>query len=344
MAAATTNLLRLFQPCSTLLIASTRDAASVNLYSCLLQRPFWQERLSEQIFETTKGDGGKLYLWIQQNPLLNLDYPDRLFSTLLEKENDITDCLFLSKHFAASGKPSLTVHPIGIPWQIENSQSGGIPGRCSPPNFRIAALYRQLLATSKSLVTDQNTIKFEITMEATHHGPFCDKPTCFVEIGSSEDEWSREELGQIWVQTLETHFQLGAGEGAMKEMETVGGEGGVVVVMIGGGHYVPKMNDLARLGEGLFIGHALTSYALLPQLDSAHEAYIPGKWQLIIREAVDATRQTFGRMQIICLVDKKAFGAEARRQIEAFLDEEAIAWSYKSADVEALWKNRPSSN
>ena len=31
---------------------------------------------------------------------------------------------------------------------------------------------------------------------------------------------------------------------------------------IGGGHYVPKLNDAARLGEGLHIGHALASYTL----------------------------------------------------------------------------------
>jgi len=27
-------------------------------------------------------------------------------------------------------------------------------------------------------------VKFDITLEATHHGPYCSVPACFVEIGS----------------------------------------------------------------------------------------------------------------------------------------------------------------
>ena len=28
-----------------------------------------------------------------------------------------------------------------------------------------------------------------MTLEATHHGPYVNLPTCFAEIGSSENEW-----------------------------------------------------------------------------------------------------------------------------------------------------------
>ena len=33
---------------------------------------------------------------------------------------------------------------LGIPWISDPSESGGLPGRCSPPNKHIAALYRAI--------------------------------------------------------------------------------------------------------------------------------------------------------------------------------------------------------
>jgi hypothetical protein len=45
---------------------------------------------------------------------------------------------------------------------------------------RIAELYRAIyLETNKRGMQDQ----FEVTLEATHHGPYASIPACFVEIG-----------------------------------------------------------------------------------------------------------------------------------------------------------------
>ena len=178
-----------------------------------------------------------------------MDLADRDFLSLLNrKEEYISDLLFLSKHVAASGKPSLTIHPIGIPWQLENSRSGGIPGKCSPPNYRMASLYRQLMATSSSSSSSSSSLNnFEITLEATHHGPYCDKPSCFLEIGSSENEWNIKEFGDIWAETIEAHFALDKSSSEIKPSSPSNednNEAGIAVVVIGGGHYVPKMNDL----------------------------------------------------------------------------------------------------
>lgn len=274
---------------STLLIASTQDPASVNIFNALAQRSYWTSIASDMdtriLFTLTK-TGHQLFLWLQSSPLLLLDYPDRSFCSLLRKKESISDLVFLSKHAAASGKPSLTVHPIGIPWQSENSVSGGIPGRCSPPSFRISSLYRDILEVSSRspLATDH-----EVTLEATHHGPFCDKPACFVEIGSTELEWDRPELGSLWCEALEKHFSLTSDQHSVSASSR-----GVVVLMIGGGHYVPKLNDMARSRENIYIGHALTTYALKDALDPRGENFSAGKSKAIIMEAIESTRITFG--------------------------------------------------
>ena len=43
----------------------------------------------------------------------------------------------------------------------------------------------------------------------------------------------------------------------------------------------------------------------------------------------------------MCLLDKKAFGAENRRKIELFLTFEGMEWTLKSADIVAAWKALP---
>jgi len=97
----------------------------------------------------------------------------------------VDDVIFLSKHTAASGTRSLTVHPIGVPWLADTTRTGGLPGRCVPPHQEIAQLYRKLLSEVKERSLAD---KYQVTLEATHHGPFSEVPCCFVEIGSTADD------------------------------------------------------------------------------------------------------------------------------------------------------------
>jgi hypothetical protein len=90
----------------------------------------------------------------------------------------------------------------------------------------------------------------------------------YISLGSSETEWSIPEAGLIWAECLMKHFGIrhGADEstensptldipsssssssssGSRSSISRVlpsVTDGGVVMVTIGGGHYVPKMND-----------------------------------------------------------------------------------------------------
>lgn len=135
--------------------------------------------------------------------MLKLNHVDKLFKEINSFEEEFDDVIFLSRHSASSGTASLTVHPIGIPWQTSAESSGGIPGKCSPPNMRMATIYRSLLYETKRMgIADT----FSVTLEATHHGPFCEKPACFVEIGSTENGWGNVEAGNLWADVLMKHL------------------------------------------------------------------------------------------------------------------------------------------
>ena len=124
----------------TLLVATRRDEASLNIYNHLRLLPVWEKIPTIPPSSTTSEESGEdevvmfsktitgsqVFLWLQNNPLLGLDFvnvvfDDRMksFSTRNVDYLSIDDVFFLSKHSAASGTRSLTVHPIGIPWLTE---------------------------------------------------------------------------------------------------------------------------------------------------------------------------------------------------------------------------------
>ncbi len=124
----------------------------------------------------------------------NIQSPDDL---------NIDQLFFVSRHAAAAGTVSLTVHPIGIPHLTECGRNGGIAGRCSPPNPHIGNLYRSILQETKHFQLDD---MFTITLEATHHGPYVEIPTCFIEIGSSSLQWENPIAGTVWASCLGKYF------------------------------------------------------------------------------------------------------------------------------------------
>jgi D-aminoacyl-tRNA deacylase len=144
---------------NTLLVATTLDPASLNIATSLINRNYvWRELQAGKIwFSQNSVTSSNVFLWLQDKPLLHLNYVDQMFkqeAQLLHQQVD--DVVFLSKHAAASGIPSLTVHPIGIPWTTDVIRNGGLPGRCSPPSFRISSLYRALVAKMNKL-TEKTT-------------------------------------------------------------------------------------------------------------------------------------------------------------------------------------------
>jgi D-tyrosyl-tRNA(Tyr) deacylase len=123
---------------NTLFVATTTDTASMNIASALRDSSstwnsnlsnekssiFWtkSDAPSSELSSSGESESRIVWLWIQDQQLLHMNSPDRLLNQELScapsPERSLDDVkfdevIFLSKHCAASGKASLTVHPIG---------------------------------------------------------------------------------------------------------------------------------------------------------------------------------------------------------------------------------------
>jgi len=215
-----------------LLVCSEKDAASVNMRDKLLGLAEWRE---EKPFEgrPTYSRGDMRLIVIGQEHL----YRDNLDESAAAFFGDKPEVLtYLSRHRSESGHRSLTVHPIGNHRQAD---FGGKPGTLVPsaPAHMTGAL-RALKETAKGL-------DFTVSFEATHHGPFLKTPTFFIEAGSDETAWSDERAGEA----------LACAVLAAKPAK------GPVGIGVGGGHYMPRISDVA-LARDVCFGHMIASYVL----------------------------------------------------------------------------------
>lgn len=175
---------------------------------------------------------------VEVEPLhLECDHVDR---ALKAAGHDVEALLFASRHRAESGKPALTVHPIGNWGEADH---GGLPQRVAPcPPVLMSRILRRLHAEAAGT-------KHQATFEATHHGPYVESPACFVEIGTDEAAWTDPKLGAKVARAL-----LAAGEpSAADDAPTL--------LLMGGSHYAPRAGDLVKQGRAN-VGHILPAYAL----------------------------------------------------------------------------------
>ena len=120
------------------------------------------------------------------NGLLFEDHLDRRWFTSTGER--VTEVIFPSRHAAASGQASLTLHPIGVPHLDEGSVGpyGGLGGSAPPPSTRLASWWRLLLERATNHADVEG---FDLSLEVTHHGPFLETPCLFIEVGSTEATW-----------------------------------------------------------------------------------------------------------------------------------------------------------
>ena len=158
-----------------------------------------------------------------------------IFTDRIVKMFDADLMIFLSRHRSADGVKAFTVHPTGN-WS-GSADYGGTPKTLSvaAPHF-MAGMLREL---SKA-----NKMDFEVTYEATHHGPITETPSLFVEAGGPEIIDSR-------AYKVVSEAIAGAifGENSVGE----------VVVGIGSGHYPRKFTKEA-LDSRYAISHMMPKY------------------------------------------------------------------------------------
>lgn len=305
----------------TLVVATTTDPASIGPASALLVMPGWYPGPFLQ--EIPSYVNGEVRLLKHDNSIVKEDHLDKRWE---EATGEFVDeVIFLSKHTAVSNRPALTIHPIGVPHLSEDEvpPAGGKPGWAAPPNPRIGPWLRLL----KKIAEKHNlTPEFEVTLEATHHGPIVNSPTMFAEIGSTEEYWKRQDAAQAIA--LLVWEGLGLGERvAVGDWRRYKGSKNILLG-IGGGHYVPRHMDIV-LNDGVWVGHLLSGYSL-PMEDhgqskkQVHIEAVKGKWREAIKVAYETTQAAFPGGEVVAHLDHKSFKGWQKNAITGFLKAQNI--------------------
>jgi len=163
------------------IISSKQDLASVNIRNNLINN--YDFKKTNEIYEL-KIDDNIITLYTINDELIHAE----------DLEINADFFIFISKHVSKENTPSFTTHSIGN-W--DKADFGGKDKTLCPSSaLLLKNMFLELLKNSKEK-TD-----YETTLEATHHGPFTEKPTLFIEIGSTEKEWNDKNNGKIIAATI----------------------------------------------------------------------------------------------------------------------------------------------
>ena len=121
---------------------------------------------------------------------------DIVFVDHLDERFGKVNFIFISRHRAESGVPSLTAHFTG---NFGPASFGGRPGEISHYEPSLLKNYFIALNSLKEKVAE----RFQLTLEATHHGPTSlSSPVLFAELGSTEEQWADTQAAEIVAEAL----------------------------------------------------------------------------------------------------------------------------------------------
>lgn len=242
-----------------LIITSSEDLASITIRSQLLGIvPFQPNSLlkskinSPHIIEIHSYESAEKkvrFVLIYINvPLTRLDE----YFTDKEFHADLIFCA--SRHRSESAKPALLCHTPGN-WGAE-TKLGGAPHQIGKGSGLVLHyFYRGLKQRILNL-----QVPFEFDQEVTHHGPTkFSLPISFIELGSSEIEWTDTTGARIVAETIiETGHILGEihfidRTWVKKDLKCCVGFGGT--------HYMPNFKRLIELG--FLFPHVVPKYAVM---------------------------------------------------------------------------------
>ncbi|OEL17712.1 High-affinity nitrate transporter 2.2 [Dichanthelium oligosanthes] len=291
-----------------LVVATTTDPASVGPAAAFLAMPGWSP--GPPIAEGMESFiNGNVRLLKHERSIIAEDDLDQRWQEATGEP--VSEVIFLSKHTAVSNRPALTVHPIGVPHlrEDETPPQGGIPGWAAMPNPRIGPWLRlmQKIAAEQGLVPE-----FEITLEATHHGPVTSTPTMFVEIGSTEEYWGRQDAAQAiaLILTVLSECNL-CQKHAIEFFNTCRFYGKVLVWR------TEMLLEVGRVTfskyfskDGVWVGHLLSGYSLPmdtpSQVNGKTSGEVAGMWKHSIKVSYEATKAGFPGGEVIAHLDHKA--------------------------------------
>ena len=204
------------------------ETASSNIAAFLRDRLALQEIESNDRFRRF-GTAGVEMIGVKGR-LVDADFVDEIIEGT---------AIFLSRHSSSRGISAFTVHAEGN-WSDDVSLGG------RPKKLSVASPISMLnfLNSMNSL----NDTGIELVYEATHHGPFLEHPSMFVELGGNEEmiasKTRAEQLAQAVALSLESSSSYDK-----------------VAVGFGGLHYSAKFTRLALQGKYAF-AHIMPKYQI----------------------------------------------------------------------------------
>lgn len=221
-----------------IIAASSKDTAGVNIARQILRHYPFSKTSSE----------------FQENPVYHAEINAQQVSFVILKEETINAqtlpdnfsglslIVFVSRHSSASGTPTLSVH---TPGNFATAELGGLPRTVSTA----PATAMQTALKALKHYQEEMSLDYAVSYECTHHGPSLNVPTMFVELGSSEQQWSDAKAAEA------------VAHAAMTVISNFSVSTGTAVLGIGGTHYNQRFTQMSLDGEAVF-SHMIPKYAV----------------------------------------------------------------------------------
>ncbi|WOF15557.1 D-tyrosyl-tRNA(Tyr) deacylase [Methanoplanus sp. FWC-SCC4] len=212
------------------------------------------------------GENGEVDVEYQSHRLRFYQTEGRLiFEKNLDSRTGADMIVFISRHTSQKPSPALTVHVTG---NYGVAMLGGDDSALSKtsPGFMHAVL---------NAMSKRAPEGYRVSYEVTHHGPTdISVPSFFVEIGSTDAEWTNYSAGDAVAESL---------------LEVLSSENpdSINLVGFGGNHYAARQTEISLNSRGAF-GHI------------AHSREVGGLTPLLVSEMVQKSGAVAG------YIDKKA--------------------------------------
>ena len=208
-----------------LIISSGEDEASTRIGNFMIDHYPFRRQGNDPLYK----HGEFFLLFTKKRHIYHENLEDDIRSLNLNP----VDVIFLSRHSSSAGIRSLTVHATG---NFGKADLGGMENALSmsDPRFMTSSLLELNRAHPEG---------FQVTFEATHHGPLLGIPNYFIEIGTTSNEWNDPDA-------LKSVCEAVMNSSKRTFSNFVG---------IGGGHYSPKITSYA-LSEDVNIGHIISKH------------------------------------------------------------------------------------
>lgn len=256
-----------------LIVASKLDKAGINITTQLSQ--FRENPLLSGMKNTPNFD-----FYLIDTEIIDDSGVDQ------NKINQYDFIIFASKHRSESREKTLCVH---VPGNWRSADLGGKAGKICKSS---ALFFKQIFEKLNENAEHYKLKDYKVTIEATHHGPLIDKPCIFIEIGSTENEWTDRRAAFIIAKTISETIK-DFKENPYNE----------VAIAIGGPHYCPNFNKI-QIKSNIAISHIIPNYSF-PLTEE------------MINEALEKTEEEVD----FFLLDWKGLGnAEKRNDLMKILD------------------------